>query len=476
MSSSLEADRDQPHPSPWSLTSSKKAQSDAESQFTAFSNGLAKSRNQFLYNLEDSLSGGGQNLMDQLEDTLLQADLGMATTDDVLKEARFLREESTDIFSRDDIKAILRGKLLEALGAANPSVGKDEGEDEAKNPFALQFAPPDSNFKLTVHFIMGANGMGKTTTIGKLAHRLKTETGQKVLVAACDTFRAGAVAQLERWAEQAEVDCFSPSKTTNGPSAVLYGALDKAINEEYDVLLVDTSGRLSNNDALTAELVKMKKVIQKRMSMKADRETNKPLLNMDVPHETLLVIDAAQGRMALDSAKQWNKEVGLTGLILTKLDGSAKGGSVVAVSRELGLPVKLVGVGEGMEDLRDFEPESFVDSLIGVGVGGKGLMGGSSKDEGKALESRLNQMRKEREMRAKKAASTTKLSEVNTRNIMDGGGGAYSPTGQFRFPEMDDMEDKEESEMQLITPGEGAGGGSCGKNKNKRKKKKKGKR
>ncbi len=125
-----------------------------------------------------------------------------------------------------------------------------------------------------------------------------------------------------------------------------------AINEEYDVLLVDTSGRLSNNDALTAELDKMKKVIQKRMSTAFD-ERVRPVPNLQVPHETLLVIDAAQGRMALDSAKQWNKEVGLSGLILTKLDGSAKGGSVVAVSRELGLPVKLVGVGEGIDDLRD---------------------------------------------------------------------------------------------------------------------------
>ncbi|EED87323.1 signal recognition particle alpha, partial [Thalassiosira pseudonana CCMP1335] len=284
--------------------------------------------------------GKGGNLLDQLEDTLLQADLGMATTDDVLEEARFLREESTEIFSRDDIKALLRGKLLEALG---PSTN---------NPTPL-----------TIHFIMGANGMGKTTTIGKLAHRLKTESGQKVLLAACDTFRAGAVAQLEQWADRAQVDCFSPNESTNGPSAVLFGALDKAIKEDYNVLLVDTSGRLSNNDALTAELVKMKRVIQKRMSTKFDSAV-KPIPNESVPHETLLVIDAAQGRMALDSAKQWDKEVGLSGLILTKLDGSAKGGSVVAVSRELGLPVKLVGVGEGLEDLRDFEPESFVDGLL----------------------------------------------------------------------------------------------------------------
>ena len=358
----------------------------ASEQFSAFSKGLAKSRNQFLYNLED-LGSGGTNLLDDLEDTLLQADLGVATTDDVLAEARFLREESTEIFGRDDIKALLRGKLLEALGAsvegsteynrvidkasydlqqknavdASSGSDDDEGsEEESKEApsFSLKFAnesdpkPILAKKQLTVHFIMGANGMGKTTTIGKLAHRLKTEAKQKVLLAACDTFRAGAVAQLELWAERADVDCFSPNDSTNGPSAVLYGALDQAINEGYDTLLVDTSGRLSNNDALTAELVKMKRVIQKRMSTEFD-ETVKRIPNVNVPHETLLVIDAAQGRMALDSAKQWDKELGLSGLILTKLDGSAKGGSVVAVSRELGLPVKLVGVGEGMEDLRD---------------------------------------------------------------------------------------------------------------------------
>ena len=357
----------------------------ASEQFSAFSKGLAKSRNQFLYNLED-LGSGGTNLLDDLEDTLLQADLGLATTDDVLAEARFLREESTEIFGRDDIKALLRGKLLEALGASvegsteyNRVIDKASNDLQQKNAvdassgseeegieveskeapsFSLKFAnesdpkPISAKKQLTVHFIMGANGMGKTTTIGKLAHRLKTEANQKVLLAACDTFRAGAVAQLELWAERADVDCFSPNTSTNGPSAVLYGALDQAINEGYDTLLVDTSGRLSNNDALTAELIKMKRVIQKRMSTEFD-ETVKRIPNVNVPHETLLVIDAAQGRMALDSAKQWDKELGLSGLILTKLDGSAKGGSVVAVSRELGLPVKLVGVGEGMEDLRD---------------------------------------------------------------------------------------------------------------------------
>eukprot|EP00978_Attheya_sp_CCMP212_P034050 scaffold140738_cov89-Attheya_sp.AAC.1 len=182
---------------------------------------------------------------------------------------------------------------------------------------------------------MGANGQGKTTSIGKLAHRLRTEGNQTVLVAACDTFRAGAVAQLEQWADRAGVDCFGPSNDATSPSSVCYGAVDKAIQQKYDTLLVDTSGRLSNNEPLTEELKKMKRVIQKRLSVTSTTNPDGkqvPDLNTNVPHETLLrmVLDAAQGRMALDSAKIWHEELGLTGLILTKLDGSARGGSVVA--------------------------------------------------------------------------------------------------------------------------------------------------
>jgi len=206
-------------------------------------------------------------------------------------------------------------------------------------------------FTLKAHSIYPP-GMGKTTTIGKLAHRLRTEGNQTVLMAACDTFRAGAVEQLEQWAERAQCDIVGPTSETSSPSAVLYSALDKALKEKYDTLLVDTSGRLSSNDALTAELAKMKRVIQKRLSTENDPD-GKPIWNENVPHETLLVLDSAQGRMALDSARVWNNEIGLTGLILTKLDGSARGGSVVAVSRDLNLPVKLIGVGEGIEDLRD---------------------------------------------------------------------------------------------------------------------------
>lgn len=358
----------------------------------AFATGLAKSRTQLLYDLDNLINNDGQDFLEDLEDILLQADIGLTTAEDVMEEVRSLRFNSTTFLSQQDLKSILRGKLLEALDT-----------DVERN---IQFSP--NKQQPTVLFVMGANGMGKTTTIGKLAHRLVTEGNQKVMVAACDTFRAGAVEQLQQWADRSNSTIYSPkvegdsgdrTKATS-PSAVLYGALEMTLKEGYDTLLVDTSGRLSNNDALTAELVKMKKVIQNKLYTETNEETGKPVPNVDVPHETLLVIDAAQGRMALDSARQWHKEVGLTGLILTKLDGSARGGSVVAVSRDLNIPVKLVGVGEGIDDLRDFQPEAFVDSLLGIGKAGGGS---GSSDEGKILQNRLKEMRQARDQRATKA-------------------------------------------------------------------------
>jgi len=350
-----------------------------------FRNGLEKSRNRFLQNLEMLLTGNSEDLMEDLVDLLLQADLGMATSEDIVSEVKSLRQSSSQrIISRDDLMSIMRGTIVEAL---------DTGKSSAIT-FSEDSLP-------TVIFVMGANGMGKTTTIGKLAYRLRTEGNQTVLLAACDTFRAGAVDQLVQWADRAEVDCFVPNESRNSPSAVLYGALDKALAESYDTVLVDTSGRLSNNEALNAELAKMKRVIQKRLSIQRDSD-NKPVPNTQVPHETLLVIDAAQGRMALDSAKVWNEELDLSGLILTKLDGSARGGSVVAVSRELGLPVKLIGVGEGIEDLRDFEAEIFVDGLLGIGAAG----GGSSTTEGVELSARLATMRQERDLRTSATKDT----------------------------------------------------------------------
>ena len=307
----------------------------------AFADGLARSRVRLLQNLESLVTGvSPEELLEELTDILLQADLGLTTAEDIVAEVQSLRADATTLLTQDDLKSIMRGKIIEALQSTGQSS-------------AIQFAASENDNIPTVLFVMGANGMGKTTTIGKLAHRLRTEGNQTVLLAACDTFRAGAVEQLQQWADRAQVDLVGPQEgKATTPAAVLYNALDKAVAEKYDTVLVDTSGRLSNNDQLTAELAKMKRVIQKRLSVENDAD-GKPLLNNAVPHETLLVLDAAQGRMALDSAKVWHQEIGLTGLILTKLDGSARGGSVVAVSRDLQLPVKLIGVGEGMEDLRD---------------------------------------------------------------------------------------------------------------------------
>ena len=341
----------------------------------AFASGLAKSRSRFLNNLEGIFTGRTDGDMDEvledLLDVLLQADLGMATSEDIIEEIKLLKDDSEKFLSKDDLLSIMRGKLIETLDTetedgSNSRAIRFEGQeakssstdssDESEEEITVEVSESkdEKTTKIpTVLFIIGANGQGKTTSIGKLAHRLKNEGNQTVLMAACDTFRAGAVEQLQQWADRAGVDMYGPSESVTSPSAVVYGALDKALREGYDTVLVDTSGRLSNNAPLTQELVKMRRTIQKRLSVERDPETNKPIPNLDVPHESLLVLDAAQGRMALDSARVWNKEVGLTGLILTKLDGSARGGSVVAISRDLNLPVKLIGVGEGIEDLRD---------------------------------------------------------------------------------------------------------------------------
>jgi len=393
------------------------------------------------------------------------------------------------------VRGVLRSKLLEALETG----GRGEVEVEGYNPAAIRFS--EDKTIPTVIFVMGANGMGKTTTIGKLASRLATEGSQKVLLAACDTFRAGAVDQLEMWANRADVACYGPNEQQKSPSAVLYGALDMAMAAPadgsgglaYDTVIVDTSGRLSNNDALTEELVKMKRVIQKRLSVSstADQITGKKTAvpNADTPHETLLVIDAAQGRMALDSAKAWNEALGgISGLVLTKLDGSAKGGSVVAVSRELGLPIKLIGVGEKIDDLRDFEAEKFVDSLLGIGSAG-GNTSSSSTKEDKAMEARLKKLGKDRDERntkqeadAKKASKTDKASTGGGGNfglpsLGGGGGGGGEVMDGMTFEPMDTPGD---DVVNPVTPGVtlvgGDGGGASNKNKNKKKKKKKKKR
>jgi fused signal recognition particle receptor len=441
----------------------------------AFAIGLTKSRNRFVSNLEALFTGTSTNIedmLDELQDILLQADLGTITAEEIVQEVKSLQEESMTRLSKEDLKSIMRGKLIEALDVGPTSAiqfqpSNENGDSIDDNESSTSSSTTSRNGKLhipTVLFIMGANGMGKTTTIGKLAHRLRTEGNQTVVLAACDTFRAGAVEQLQMWANRANVTMIGPSREGMKPSAVLFDALSQGIADKVDTVIVDTSGRLSNNDALTQELAKMKRVIQTRLSLEIDPETNKPIPNVNVPHETLLVIDAAQGRMALDSAKVWDESIGLTGLILTKLDGSARGGSVVAVSRDLGLPVKLIGVGEGIDDLRDvrsplrsffvklfdtghfdisistvynlslsilleqFDAAIFVDGLLGIGVAGGNSA--TSFNEGDILASRLAELRQERDLRSKikeqnppmvtttmetKASTTTRVSQPSQK-------------------------------------------------------------
>lgn len=301
-----------------------------------FTEGLEKSRMNFLSDLRGIFDSKGATLdetLEKLEDALLSADIGATTTDQILEDVKAVAQESGE-YEEQDVTAILRGRMAAALDAGGPA--------------ALTSAEQGP----TVILVLGANGMGKTTTIGKLASRLRRETGQKVLLAACDTFRAAAVEQLQEWARRAEVDIVVPDAGIESPAAAAYKACDACLAGDYDVLIVDTSGRLVNNVALTKELDKIRRTLEKKIP--------------GAPHESLLVVDAAVGRNALDQARGWQKDVGVTGLAVTKLDGTARAGFVVSVVQDLGIPVKLVGVGETLDDLRDFEGDKFVDALLDV--------------------------------------------------------------------------------------------------------------
>ena len=281
-----------------------------------FYDGLSKSRDQLLSNL-DSLFGGDMKLeetLEQLEEVLMMADIGGTTTDEIIEDLRNIAKE--DRLEPEDIKSVLRGRLIQTLEGrgGDTALSASQCGEEGTNPRAIRFATAqDENPKLTVLMVIGANGMGKTTTIGKLANRLREEAGQKVMLAACDTFRAAAVDQLEMWADRAQVEFVGPTdaappaaatddtESSGGissggggsaaasdekPATVLFRALDAAVAEEVDVLIVDTSGRLSNNVQLNEELKKMKRVVEKKIG--------RP------PHEVLLVVDASIGRNAVD--------------------------------------------------------------------------------------------------------------------------------------------------------------------------------
>jgi len=270
-----------------------------------------------------------RNTLDDLEATLIGADLGSATTHQVLEKLRE-KADRKQIANVDELKRLLKEELLAILNAANtPPVERAEGVPE-------------------VVLMVGVNGTGKTTTIGKLAQTIRSN-GKTVLMCAGDTFRAAAIEQLEVWGQRTGTEVIR-TKAGGDPAAVLYDALQAANARHIDCVIVDTAGRLHTKTKLMQELEKMRRTAQRIIP--------------GAPHEVLLVIDATTGQNGLQQAKQFTDAAAVTGVVLTKLDGTAKGGVVVAIARELGLPVRYVGVGEKASDLLPFDPKEFVDSLF----------------------------------------------------------------------------------------------------------------
>jgi fused signal recognition particle receptor len=272
--------------------------------------------------------------LDELEEMLISTDIGVATTMQILEAIRkgVSREEIKDL---DALKRIMRNELLTILQHSTERGVADETKY-------------DLDIKPYVLMVVGVNGVGKTTTIGKLAQRIKNE-GNGVLICAADTFRAAASDQLEIWAERAGVEIIQQKQGTD-PAAVLFDSLKAAKARNADVLIVDTAGRLHNKANLMAELEKMKRI--------AGREVPQ------APHETLLVIDAVTGQNGLEQARQFMKTADVTGIVLTKLDGTAKGGIAVAIAKELKLPIRYVGIGEQVDDLMVFDAENYVNGLF----------------------------------------------------------------------------------------------------------------
>jgi fused signal recognition particle receptor len=293
--------------------------------------GIQKTRSGLVDRLEDVLAGRKEidaDLLEEIEYTLITADLGVSTVQDILERIR-QRVDRKLVGDAGEIRNLIREHLLEILRAS-------------ETPLHIVRQPP------AVLMLVGVNGAGKTTTIGKLANRFLGE-GRKVLLCAADTFRAAAIEQLEVWAQRAGVEVVR-QKTGSDPSAVVFDALQAAKAREVDYVIVDTAGRLHNKENLMAELEKMRRTAARVIPA--------------APHEVWLVLDATTGQNGLEQARKFTETAGVTGVVLTKLDGTAKGGVVVAIARELNLPIRYIGVGEKLEDLLPFESEKFIQGLF----------------------------------------------------------------------------------------------------------------
>lgn len=300
--------------------------------FGRIKEGLKKTRSGIMGRMEELFTRDvfDDDFYDELEEILIGADVGVDTTLELVEKLRGkIRSEKAR--EPQQVMDLLKELLLDILGR--------------------DVAPLHTEAKPTVILILGVNGVGKTTTIGKLAQRFKND-GKKVLMAAGDTFRAAAIEQLEIWSERSGSEIIKHQQGAD-PSAVLFDGISAALARGSDVVLCDTAGRLHNKANLMEELKKVNRVVEKALS--------------GAPHEVLLVLDATTGQNALAQAKVFNDVAPLTGVILTKLDGTAKGGIVVAITKELDVPVKFIGVGEGVDDIQPFDPKEYVDGLFTQG-------------------------------------------------------------------------------------------------------------
>lgn len=295
--------------------------------------GLSVTKSAWTQRLKKAVLGRSSvdaDFIEELEEVLLMSDVGVATTQKIIErlENRVAKDKYLNV---SELDKLLYDEIVDLLTTAETSEKSNTSE-------------------LHLVLVVGVNGAGKTTTIGKLAQRYKNE-GKKVMLAAADTFRAGAVAQLRLWSERVAVPLVE-LKEGSDPASVAYTAVERAKKEQADVLLIDTAGRLHNNTNLMQELTKIQRVIQKVIP--------------DAPHEVLLVLDGGTGQNAFMQAKLFSEATAVSGLILTKLDGTAKGGVVIGISGELEVPIKFIGVGEGVEDLLPFNAKEFLDSLFEI--------------------------------------------------------------------------------------------------------------
>jgi len=298
--------------------------------------GLDKTRSSFFGKIDRMIRGKDTvdaEVLDELEEILITSDVGVDTTLDIIDHLE-ARVEEDQYVSTQELNALIRDEIAKLM--------LEQGDER---PADFDAELPN---KPHVIMVVGVNGVGKTTTIGKMAHRYK-QAGKKVVVGAADTFRAAAIEQLEIWADRADVPIIKQQHGSD-PAAVAFDTIEAAEARDADVVLIDTAGRLHTKGGLMDELAKMKRVMGKKI------ET--------APHEVLLVLDASTGQNALRQAEEFTESVDVTGLALTKLDGTAKGGVVIGVSHQFGVPVKYIGVGEGIDDLQVFDRKGFVEGLF----------------------------------------------------------------------------------------------------------------